>query len=121
MVFKSSCVYPNTTCLLSNVSSLCFIGPFFAGISAKCTKFLSNHFLYGCLVTISALISSSLIIRPWFISTKNIFPGSKRPCFSMFLGSKSITPVSEDIITYPSLVTEYLEGRKPFLSKTAPI
>ena len=55
------------------------------------------------------------------MSTKNIRPGSNLPCFSMFFGSISNTPTSEDITTYPSLVTVYLEGRKPFLSKSAPI
>ena len=39
----------------------------------------------------------------------------------MFSGAISNTPVSEDITTYPSLVTEYLEGRSPFRSSKAPI
>ena len=53
--------------------------------------------------------------------TKNIRPGSNLPCFSTFVGSISSTPTSEDITTLPSFVTVYLEGRRPFLSKSAPI
>ena len=36
-------------------------------------------------------------------------------------GSIGKTPVSEAIITRSSLVTQYLEGLNPFLSKVAPI
>ena len=36
-------------------------------------------------------------------------------------GSTGKTPDSEAIITRSSLVTQYLEGRKPFLSSVAPI
>ena len=53
--------------------------------------------------------------------TRNIFPGSSLPCDKTFLGSISTTPVSEDITTYPSLVTVYLDGLRPFLSNKAPI
>ena len=53
--------------------------------------------------------------------TRNIFPGSSLPCISTFAGSISKTPVSEDITTYPSLVTVYLDGLRPFLSSKAPI
>ena len=55
------------------------------------------------------------------MSTKNIFPGSNLPWDLIFLGSISTTPVSEDIITYPSFVTVYLDGLSPFLSSKAPI
>ena len=37
--------------------------------------------------------------------TKNIRPGSRRPCFTTLAGSISSTPASEDITTYPSFVT----------------
>ncbi len=33
----------------------------------------------------------------------------------------STTPVSDDIITYPSFVTVYLDGLRPFLSRRAPM
>ena len=60
-------------------------------------------------------------MRPSSISTRNILPGSSLPCRNMFSGSISITPVSDDITTYPSFVTEYLEGLRPFRSSKAPI
>ena len=83
-------------------------------------KLFFNHFLYGYFFTTSILISSSSIILPSSILTKNILPGSNLPCFKMLSGLISRTPVSEDIITYPSFVTEYLDGLKPFLSSRAP-
>ena len=55
------------------------------------------------------------------MSTRNIFPGSSLPCDNTFLGSISTTPVSDDITTYPSLVTVYLDGLSPFLSRSAPM
>ena len=121
MVLKSSFVYPK---ILSRVSKLIFSSgvllPVY-GILLKGRTLSFTHFLYGCLLTISFLISSSSTILPAFISTKNIFPGSSLPCFSIFSGLISITPVSDDITTYPSLVTVYLEGLKPLRSKRAPM
>ena len=38
-----------------------------------------------------------------------------------FDGSTGKTPISEESSTIPSSVTKYLEGRKPFLSRIAPI
>jgi len=65
--------------------------------------------------------SSSLIILPCSISTTNILPGCKRPFSRIKEGSTGNTPVSDAIITLSSFVTQYLEGRKPFLSNVAPI
>ena len=60
------------------------------------------------------------MILPCFKSTTNNLPGCKRP-FSIILASSTIkAPASDAIITVPSSVTQYLEGRKPFLSKVAP-
>ena len=39
----------------------------------------------------------------------------------MFSGFISITPVSDDMTTYPSLVTVYLDGLKPLRSSNAPM
>ncbi|CAB4760210.1 unannotated protein [freshwater metagenome] len=66
------------------------------------------------------LISSSSIIRPASMSTKNILPGCSLPLRIIFSGGKSRTPTSLDKTTSPSFVTQNLDGRKPFLSKTAP-
>ncbi len=61
------------------------------------------------------------MIRPSAISTKNIFPGCKRPLRIIFSGAKSNTPASDARITRPSSVTQNLEGRNPLRSNTAPI
>ena len=55
------------------------------------------------------------------MSTKNIFPGSNRPCFSTSSGAMSTTPISDDMINFPLFVMVYLEGLNPFLSNKAPI
>ena len=55
------------------------------------------------------------------MSTKNIFPGSSLPCSFTSSGATSTTPISEDIINLPLLVTVYLDGLRPFLSNKAPI
>ena len=61
------------------------------------------------------------MIRPAFISTKNILPGSNLPCLTTFSGLMFKTPISDDITTFPFFVTVYLEGLNPFLSSKAPI
>ena len=69
----------------------------------------------------SFLTSASSTMHPRSVSIKNILPGSSLPEILISAGSISRTPTSEDITTNPSLVTMYLAGLKPFLSKTAPI
>ena len=49
------------------------------------------------------------------------FPGRSLSFFMIFSGGISIQPVSEESMRYPSLVMQYLEGRRPFLSRTAPM
>ena len=61
------------------------------------------------------------MILPLFKSTKNIFPGCNLPRFITFAGSTGSAPDSEAITMVSSLVTQYLEGRSPFLSRVAPI
>ena len=39
----------------------------------------------------------------------------------IFSGGMSIQPVSDERIRKPSFVIMYLDGRRPFLSSTAPI
>ena len=41
---------------------------------------------YGCCAASSALISSSGMIRPCVVSTRNMRPGSSRPFFTMCSG-----------------------------------
>ena len=60
-------------------------------------------------------------MRPCAMSTKNMRPGCNLPLRIIFSGAKSKTPASEAKTTKPSSVTQNLEGRKPFRSKTAPI
>ena len=121
MVLKSSLVYPKIFNRVSNpIFSSGVLFPVYGTLLSR-KIFSLIHFLYGFLLTISFLISSSSIILPAFISTRNIFPGSSLPCFSMFSGLISMTPVSDDITTYPSLVTVYLDGLKPLRSSRAPI
>ena len=102
MVLKSSLVYPKTFNLVSKFSFS--FGDFFTlyGILLSGKIFDFTHLLYGYFFTIEFFISSSSTILPSFILTKNILPGSSLPCILIFSGSISTTPVSDDIITYPS-------------------
>jgi len=61
--------------------------------------------LYGCAPAYFFLSSSSAIIRPSPMSTKNILPGCSRPfCRTRSAGTGS-TPASEAMMTTSSLVT----------------
>ena len=54
-------------------------------------------------------------------SIKNILPGWSLHLFLTDEGLIGNTPISEERRTVPSSVTRYLDGRKPFLSRIAPI
>ena len=66
------------------------------------------------------MISASLMTRPWTVSTISILPGLRRPVSTTFTESSGMTPASEARIIMPSSVTQYLAGRKPFLSSIPP-
>ena len=76
------------------------------GSSLSLTIPSSSHFPYGAALAKSSLISPSSMMRPCSISTKNIFPGCKRPFRSMFSAGKSRTPTSDARTTSPSFVTQ---------------
>ena len=91
------------------------------GNSERRTTPACNQSEYGCSFASESLISSSSIIRPCSISTKNILPGCNLPLRIIFSGAISKTPTSLARITKSSFVTQNLDGRKPFRSRTAPI
>ena len=66
--------------------------------------FSATHLSQGSSADISALISSSSIIRPAMVSTRNIFPGCRRPLRTILDGSMSATPISDASTTKPSSV-----------------
>jgi hypothetical protein len=54
---------------------------------------------------ICALISSSSMMRPCSVSTRNMRPGCNRPLRTICSGGKSSTPASEAMTQTSSLVT----------------
>ena len=76
---------------------------------------------YGCSAASVALISSSSMIRPADVSTRNILPGASRPLATTLAGSRSSTPASLASTTSPSAVRHQRPGRRPLRSSTAPI
>jgi hypothetical protein len=67
------------------------------------------------------LISSSLMIRPWPVSTSSIFPGRSRSLVTMRSAGMSSTPTSDAMMTRSSLVMQYRDGRNPLRSSIAPM
>ena len=61
------------------------------------------------------------MMRPWAVSTRNIFPGCSRPLRTIWSAGMSSTPASEPSTTNPSAVIQNRPGRSPLRSKTAPI
>ena len=116
--FKSSWVYPKTCCILINEDLNLSGSTFFKSFEE--TLFFVNHSEYGFEFASDSFISSSCTIRPSSKSIKNILPGLSLSRYSICSLSISTKPVSEPIIKVPSLVTEYLNGLKPFLSRIAP-
>ena len=116
--FKSSWVYPKTCCIFIkeelSFSVLSFLKSF------EEMLFLSSHSEYGFEFAKDSFISSSWTILPSSKSIKNILPGLNLSRYSICSSSMSTNPVSDPIIRVPSLVTEYLNGLKPFLSRIAP-
>jgi hypothetical protein len=66
------------------------------------------------------LISSSSMSRPATVSTRNIFPGRRRPLRSTFSGGIGSTPISLASTTRPSVVVSHRPGRRPLRSSVAP-
>ena len=65
-------------------------------------------------------MSLSRMILPSVVSIMIIFPGFRRPVSTMCDSSMGITPASDARIIMPSSVTQYLAGRRPFLSSIPP-
>ena len=68
-------------------------------------RYSSSHCRYGRCAEIVCLISSSSMMRPCSVSTRNMRPGCRRPFCTMFSGGRSSTPTSEAMITRSSFVT----------------
>ena len=83
-------------------------------------RFCSSQSRYGYAVARASLISASPMMRPWSVSTSSIFPGLRRPVSTTFTASSGMTPASDARIIMPSSVTQYLAGRRPFLSSIPP-
>ncbi len=80
----------------------------------------SSHSVHGPEVARSRLTSSSSMIRPFSVSTRNIRPGRSRPLRTTFAAGTSMTPVSLPITMRPSSVTRKRPGRSPLRSSVAP-
>ena len=66
------------------------------------------------------MTSSGSTIRCASKSTRNILPGRNLDLYATLAAGISNTPVSDAITNRLSLVTVYLNGRRPLRSNTAP-
>ena len=77
-----------------------------AGRSSRCTRCSSSHWRYGRSAAIFCLISSSSMMRPCSVSTRNMRPGLQAALAAgCSPAAMSSTPASEAMMTRPSLVT----------------
>ncbi|MCY1233212.1 hypothetical protein D9M72_457440 [compost metagenome] len=91
-----------------------------SGRSLRSIRLSLTHSAHGLAAATSALTSSSSMIRPASVSTRNILPGETRPFLTTLEGSTSMTPTSEANTTNPSSVIQYRPGRRPLRSSVAP-
>ena len=73
-------------------------------MSFKLTRLLFNHSPYGFLVAYDSFNSSSSINLPLTVSTKSIRPGLNLSFTTIFAGSISRTPTSDERISWSSSV-----------------
>ncbi len=116
---NSSSVYPKVRwrrCTEAGVYTMCSR----SGRSARRILPCSMYSPHGLLDASSVLISSSSMMRPATVSTRNIFPGRRRPRRATRPGAMSSTPVSDASTIRPSVVTSHRPGRRPLRSSVAP-